>query len=127
MKGGGTVITGIGLDIVELKRIRKLNGRSAKLRERVLTKEELAEYAAVPSIRQAEFLAGRFAAKEAFAKALGTGIGKNCSFQDIEIRKNEEGKPHIVFKQQTTGLLSITHTHDYAAAQVLLQSSEGWG
>ncbi|AQQ52138.1 holo-ACP synthase [Planococcus lenghuensis] len=120
------MVTGIGLDIVELKRIRELNGRSAKLRERVLTPRELEEYAAVPVIRQAEFLAGRFAAKEAFAKALGTGIGRSCSFQDIEIRKNTEGKPHVVFKQQAIGLLSITHTHDYAAAQVLLQSSEGW-
>ncbi|WP_088006165.1 holo-ACP synthase [Indiicoccus explosivorum] len=120
------MITGIGLDIVELERIRKLDKRSARLRQRVLTPSELAQYETQPPARRAEFLAGRFAAKEAFAKALGTGIGRACSFQDIEIKKNRDGRPHVLFRQQREALLSITHTHDYAAAQVLLQSSEGW-
>ena len=116
------MIIGIGLDIVELGRIRRIDGKSAKFRERILTEQELAEYAALSPGRKTEFLAGRFAAKEAFGKANGTGIGAGCSFQDIEIRKDPKGKPGIFFRQQETGLVSITHTKEYAAAQVLLQS-----
>lgn len=116
------MITGIGLDITEMHRIRRLDGTSAKFRERVLTERELAEYALLSENRKIEFLAGRFAAKEAFAKANGTGIGKACSFKDIEIRKDANGKPEIYFQQQEIGLVSITHTKEYAAAQVLLQS-----
>ncbi len=116
------MITGIGLDIVEIERIQRLDAKSPKLRERVLTERELTEYALLSETRKIEFLAGRFAAKEAFGKALGTGIGASCSFQDIEIRKNENGKPCLFYQQQENGLVSITHTKEYAAAQVLLQS-----
>lgn len=116
------MIIGIGLDIVELRRIRRLDDRSAKFRERILTERELSEYARLSDKRKVEFLAGRFAAKEAFAKANGTGIGEFCSFEDIEIRKDEKGKPSIFFRQREIGLVSITHTKEYAAAQVLLQS-----
>lgn len=116
------MITGIGLDIVELGRIRRLDGKSAKFRERVLTNNELAEYELLSANRKTEFLAGRFAAKEAFGKAKGTGIGKVCAFKDIEIRKDLNGKPSVYFQGEEEGLISITHTKEYAAAQILLQS-----
>lgn len=116
------MITGIGLDIVELGRIRRLDGKSAKFRERVLTDNELVEYELLSASRKTEFLAGRFAAKEAFGKAKGTGIGKVCAFKDIEIRKDLNGKPSVYFKDEEEGLISITHTKEYAAAQILLQS-----
>lgn len=116
------MITGIGLDIVELGRIRRLDAKSAKFRERVLAETELAEYELLSANRKAEFLAGRFAAKEAFGKAKGTGIGKMCAFHDIEIRKDVNGKPSVFFHGQEDGMVSITHTKEYAAAQVLLQS-----
>lgn len=116
------MITGIGLDIVELGRIRRLDGKSAKFRERVLTANELAEYELLSAGRKTEFLAGRFAAKEAFGKAKGTGIGSFCSFKEIEIRKDSFGKPSVFFREQQDGLVSITHTKEYAAAQILLQS-----
>lgn len=116
------MITGIGLDIVELGRIRRLDAKSAKFRERVLTGTELAEYEVLSANRKAEFLAGRFAAKEAFGKARGTGIGKMCAFHDIEVRKDLNGKPSVFFRGQEDGMVSITHTKEYAAAQVLLQS-----
>lgn len=117
------MITGIGLDITEIDRVRRLDGKSSKFRERVLTERELSEYALLSENRKVEFLAGRFAAKEAFGKANGTGIGKACSFQDIEIRKDAKGKPGIYFRELEIGLVSITHTKEYAAAQVLLQSN----
>ncbi|WP_422122219.1 holo-ACP synthase [Planococcus sp. X10-3] len=116
------MITGIGLDIVEMDRIRRLDGKSAKLRERVLTDNELAEYDLLSANRRTEFLAGRFAAKEAFGKAKGTGIGEMCAFHDIEIRKAANGKPSVFFRGEEDGLVSITHTKEYAAAQILLQT-----
>ncbi|MFP3358743.1 holo-ACP synthase [Planococcus sp. SIMBA_143] len=116
------MITGIGLDIVELERIRKLDERSSKFRERILTESELAEYLLLKNKRRTEFLAGRFAAKEAFAKARGTGIGAACPFSDMEIRKDENGKPGMFFRGAECGFVSITHSKEFAAAQVVLQT-----
>ena len=116
------MITGIGLDIVELGRIRKLDEKSPKFRNRVLTERELEQYLLLKSKRQTEFLAGRFAAKEAFAKAKGTGIGAACTFQDMEIRKDDNGKPAMYFRDKEYGLVSITHSKEFAAAQVVLQT-----
>lgn len=116
------MITGIGLDIVELGRIRRLDEKSPKFRKRVLTEHELDQYLLLKSKRQTEFLAGRFAAKEAFAKAKGTGIGAACAFQDMEIRKDSNGKPGMYFRGSQCGLVSITHSKEFAAAQVVLQT-----
>ena len=117
------MITGIGLDIVELSRIQRMDAKSPKFRERILTESEHAEYRGLAAARKVEFLAVRFAAKEAFSKAKGTGIGGACSFQDIEIRKDSKGKPSVYFQNTETGLVSITHSKEFAAAQVLLQTN----
>ncbi|MFJ7827178.1 holo-ACP synthase [Psychrobacillus sp. NPDC096623] len=117
------MITGIGLDITEIERIKSISFRTSKFKERILTEKERFQLNELSESRQIEYLAGRFAAKEAFSKALGTGIGKDCSFQDIEILKESSGKPTIYFKGiKLNGLVSITHTKVYAAAQVILQS-----
>lgn len=117
------MITGIGLDIAELDRIAKLDTRSSKFRTRILTVKELELYNTYSGQRQIEFLAGRFAGKEAFAKALGTGIGTACNFIDIEILPNLNGKPELIFKgNAVNGFISITHTKNIAAAQVILQA-----
>ena len=70
--------------------------------------------------RKIEFLAGRFAAKEAYSKAVGTGIGKELSFLDIEIETDALGKPFIA-KPDITGFISISHSRDYAVAQVIIE------
>ncbi|MCG7346334.1 holo-ACP synthase [Sporosarcina sp. ACRSL] len=115
------MITGIGLDIVELDRIARLDERSDKFRLRILSHKELQMYEALPGHRRIEFLAGRFAAKEAFAKARGTGIGEGCRFEQIEILKEPSGKPVLCFDgKEVTGFVSITHTRTVAAAQVIL-------
>lgn len=117
------MITGIGLDVVELDRIQAINQRTDKFKKRILTAGELAVYAQHSESRKIEFLAGRFAGKEAFAKALGTGIGASCNFVDIEIKSNKLGKPELFFKgNQVNGFISITHTKNIAAAQVILQA-----
>lgn len=115
------MIAGIGLDIIELDRIAKLDSKSSKFRLRILTEKELALYERFQGHRQIEFLAGRFASKEAFAKALGTGIGEECSFWDIEIVPEDSGKPTLFFRgEKANAFLSITHTTTIAAAQVIL-------
>ncbi|MGE7622339.1 holo-ACP synthase [Viridibacillus sp. NPDC096237] len=115
------MIKGIGLDIVEIKRVKRSNDLSEKFRQRILTNKELAIFDTLKARRQMEFLAGRFSAKEAYSKANGTGIGKSCGFLDIEVLPNSMGQPILYFKGKTVdGYVSITHSKEYAAAQVIL-------
>ncbi len=115
------MILGIGLDLVELERIEKAYNRSRRFAERILTNRELAIFDSLSPARQIEFLAGRFAAKEAYSKALGTGIGQGCELHQIEVLKDESGKPVLYFDgEAVNGFISITHTQQVAAAQVVL-------
>lgn len=117
------MIIGIGLDIIELDRVARIDEKSSKFCNRILTKKELMIYQSLEGQRRCEFLAGRFAGKEAFAKAKGTGIGAACSFLDIEIIPNNKGQPFLYFKGcEVPGWISITHTKTLAAAQVILQA-----
>lgn len=118
---GETVIKGIGMDIIEIQRIQKLVETQPKFVDRILTEKEKERFVSLKKARQIEFLAGRFAAKEAFAKALGTGFGTELSFQDIEIVNDERGKPSIHKPYREGVHLSITHCQSYAAAQVILE------
>lgn len=115
-----SMIIGIGLDLIELHRIEKLIERQNRFPNRILTKRELVKYEQMANKRKVEFLAGRFAVKEAYAKAIGTGIGKHLSFHDIEIEVDENGKPFIHSKDMRCHV-SITHTNEYAAAQVIIE------
>ncbi|MGM9985761.1 MAG: holo-ACP synthase [Bacillaceae bacterium] len=117
------MIQGIGIDIVELKRIEKAYERNEKFAERILTANELAVFNELQVKRKIEFLAGRFAVKEAYSKAFGTGIGKELSFQDIEVVKDELGKPFIL-KEGCHVHVSISHSNDYAVAQVIIERKE---
>jgi holo-[acyl-carrier protein] synthase len=115
-----TMIKGIGIDIIELSRIEDIFNRQKKFVERVLTPNERMKFEDLSAARKVEFLAGRFAAKEAYSKANGTGIGENLSFLDIEIENDSSGKPFFA-KPETKAHLSITHSRDYAAAQVIIE------
>ena len=83
------MILGVGIDLVELERVRRFG--TERMAQRILTEGEKA-YLPRSERRMLEFLAGRFAAKEAVAKAAGTGIGK-LGFQDIEIIPMTELSP----------------------------------
>ncbi|EKF51640.1 holo-ACP synthase [Lactococcus garvieae] len=117
------MIYGIGTDNVEISRIVKALERNEKFAKRVLTASEFTHFESFTSKgRQAEFLAGRWAAKEAFSKALGTGFDSQLSFQHIEISKNEKGKPYFLehpFAGQAH--LSISHSSLEAVAMVVLE------
>jgi len=114
------MIKGIGIDIIELSRVRDLITRQSKFVDRVLTLNEKNRFEDLSEVRKVEFLAGRFAAKEAFSKAMGTGIGKELSFLDIEIETDTSGKPFIV-KPGVRAHLSISHSREYAVAQVIIE------
>ncbi|WP_026688736.1 holo-ACP synthase [Alteribacter aurantiacus] len=115
------MIKGIGLDVIELERIESLYKRKKSFADRILTGEEKEVFHMLDGKRQIEFLAGRFAGKEALAKAFGCGIGEQFSFQDASILADERGKPHVRLHQGIEGTvhISITHTQTIAAAQVI--------
>ncbi|MBB5174219.1 holo-ACP synthase [Texcoconibacillus texcoconensis] len=119
------MIVGIGLDIVEIERIQKLTKRQPKFVFRILTEKELTSLDKLPEKKQMEYIAGRFAAKEACSKAIGCGIGASLSFQDIEVLRSESGKPLLEVKKQAyknkSYHVSITHTSGHAAAQVIIE------
>ena len=89
------MIYGIGTDIVNIERVKKILSKNRDgFVKRVLSEHEQALFA--NKADSAAYFAKRFAAKEAFAKALGTGIGRVVSFQDLTVRNNENGKPHFI-------------------------------
>lgn len=118
------MIIGTGIDIIELERIEKLMTRQSSFVDRVLTQEEKAHYEALSDKRKVEYLAGRFSAKEAFSKAYGTGIGKELSFQDMNIAITEKGQPYFTRPKTGNVHLSISHSEHYAVAQVIIESLE---
>ncbi|TJY42432.1 holo-[acyl-carrier-protein] synthase [Cohnella pontilimi] len=132
------MIIGIGLDMVELERVARIVEQptgGARFADRVLTEREKARWAALPSRRALEFLAGRFAAKEAVVKALGCGIGAAVGFRDIEILPDAAGKPACVVTDAAWSrlgaaganhkiLVAITHERTMAAATAVVERIE---
>jgi holo-[acyl-carrier protein] synthase len=125
-----TMICGIGCDIVEVKRFKHWIGNPSMIdrffNDAEKVKEVRAEQSAI------EWYAVRFAAKEAFSKALGTGI-KGFNLADIVIRKTDEGQPVIEVKDKAKKLLedrfgtecavhvTLSHEKEYAVAFVVIE------
>jgi holo-[acyl-carrier protein] synthase len=124
------MIVGIGLDIIEVDRIRDVYLRHKdRFTRRVLTDAELAYVLKYKD--PAERLAGRWAAKEAAFKALGTGLAEGMRWRDVEVVRTPSGKPDIRFHGEalkrfqelgaTRCHLTITHGNNLAVAQVILE------
>lgn len=118
------MIYGIGLDLIELERVRLTLERQPRMLKRILTDQERARYEMLKDTRQLEYIAGRFAAKEAFVKALGTGIGREVSWLDLEVLNETSGRPVMTGPFDGVIHVSITHSDHYAAAQVLLEKRD---
>lgn len=122
------MILGIGNDIIEIERIRIIIERySQRFLNRLFTLKEQAY--CLKRKNPALHFAGRFAAKEAVAKALGTGFSKGLDWTDIEILNDINGKPIVVPSDQLNELfnnpklqISISHCHAYATAFAIWQS-----
>ena len=126
-------ILGVGVDIVENLRIKKSLNNKLFIK-RIFTKSELTN---VKNIKdKPSYFAKRFAAKEAFAKALGTGFRNNLNFKDIEIMNDKFGKPYYSKTKKITQIirkafkvknfncfLSISDEKEYSTAFAIIEKS----
>ena len=124
------MIVGIGVDIVKVSRIEKvLERHQQRFVERILHPNELAVY--IEHSQPLAYFAKRYAAKEALAKALGTGIAKGVNFDEIETQLDDLGKPHLKLHGTTQQMaeklgvknlfISLSDEQDYAVANVVLE------
>jgi holo-[acyl-carrier protein] synthase len=128
------MIIGVGVDIVEIRRIKEAIDRNDNFIDKLFDKEEI-EYLRSRGMRP-EYVAGRFAAKEAVSKALGTGF-RSFNFKDIVIDRTTLGKPIVVLKgkakliaQKSGGYkihISISHGQDSAIAYAVLENDISGG
>jgi holo-[acyl-carrier protein] synthase len=124
------MIFGIGTDIIEVERIGKRLEKSEALKQKLYTAREQ-QYCEKGKVTVYQCYAARFAAKEAFFKALGTGYRYGMAFHEIEVLNNELGKPYVnplgkVKKfldehQIKTIHLSISHVKETAVAMVVME------
>jgi holo-[acyl-carrier protein] synthase len=122
---------GIGVDIVENKRFKNLI-KDNKFINRIFSKKEI--FASKKTLNKINFFSKRFAAKESFAKALGTGFRNNLNFKDIEIVNDNLGKPFYLINNKIKQIikknkkianfelfLSISDEKDYSIAFTIIQ------
>lgn len=125
------MLTGIGVDIVEIGRFQRMKDRFGdRIARRLLTDNELEQFN--KRNQSLTFLASRFAAKEAASKALGTGIAHGINFRSIEVVNDANGKPDLLFhdaalelifqKKIVRCMLSLSDEKHYAVAMVVLES-----
>jgi len=124
------VIVSIGIDIIEVARIREVLLRPPRFTERVFTPAER-DYCDSRGVVAAQHYAARFAAKEAALKALQTGWRGGISWQDVEVSARDSGAPYLIFTGEVLAIfkrfgasathLSISHTSEHAIAQVILE------
>ena len=124
------MIVSIGIDIIEVARIREVLLRTPRFTERVFTRAER-EYCESRGAVAAQHYAARFAAKEAALKALQTGWRGGISWQDVEVSARNSGAPYLIFTGEVLAVferfgatathLSLSHTSEHAIAQVILE------
>ena len=90
------MIVGVGLDLVEIEHFRRIIQKGGlTFYKKILTPAEFKEATALSPVAQVNYGAKRYAVKEAFAKACGTGIGKFVSFKDVTVTHDEHGAPML--------------------------------
>ena len=125
------MIVGMGIDVAEVERIRAvIESQTERFLHRVYTENEIAYCERFKN--KFERYAGRFAAKEAAMKALGTGWSRGVRWRDVEVVRERGGRPGISLKGEAKKIadalgvkhiaLSITHTADQAIAHVIFES-----
>jgi holo-[acyl-carrier protein] synthase len=124
------MIAGLGTDIIEVERIAGKIGRSVGFREEIFSKREI-DYCETKT-NKFEHYAARFAAKEAFFKAIGTGWLKETAFNEVEITNDENGKPGLGLLGKTQKsitdafggikiFVSLSHLKTMATAVVIIE------
>jgi holo-[acyl-carrier protein] synthase len=127
------MIVSTGIDIIEVYRIRDAIARTPRFAERVFTVAET-EYCESKGAAAAQSYAGRYAAKEAFFKALKTGWRGKITWQDVEVVNDNNGTPSLNISGEAEDLLnalgadrvhvSLPHTAEHAGATVVLESNK---
>jgi holo-[acyl-carrier protein] synthase len=127
------MIVSTGIDIIEVYRIRDAIARTPRFAERVFTVTET-EYCESKGAAAAQSYAGRYAAKEAFFKALKTGWRGKITWQDVEVVNDNNGTPSLNISGEAEDLLnalgadrvhvSLSHTAEHAVATVVLESNK---
>ena len=116
------MIIGMGIDLVDLKRIKEI--ADERFIKRILSDKELILYQNIAAeSTKLSFIGGRFAAKEALFKAISKGTGKT-NYIDFSILNEDHGKPYVetdYFHQDEIIHLSITHTDEHAIAYVIIE------
>jgi holo-[acyl-carrier protein] synthase len=126
------MILGVGVDIIEVERIKASYKRfGERFVNRILLPDEIAYCLAYKN--PAPFLAARFAAKEAASKAFGTGIGAQLGWLDMEVKRKASGEPFLILhgagrkllkkRRARAVLISLSHTQTYATAVAVLESA----
>lgn len=124
------MIFGIGTDLIKIKRIKNINSLE-KFALKILSENELDLFNSLSNDKKITFISKQFAGKEAFSKALGTGISEGIRFKEIEILRDEKGKPIFTAINSLKSFmlnLGITRTHisftderEYAMAFAILE------
>jgi holo-[acyl-carrier protein] synthase len=125
------MIDGVGIDLVDVSRMKKLLAKwGSRFTERCYSQNEI-QYCQRKAISAIHF-AARFAAKEAFLKSLGIGLGMGVKLKEIEVSNDPQGKPVLILHDSAQHLagvrgvrkahLSLTHTSECAAAVVILET-----
>ena len=117
------MIKGVGVDLVYVPNIARIYAKyKHKFAKKILTLKEQEQFKAQKEEKKINFLAKRFALKEAVAKALGTGFRDTFSFLSIEITQDAKGKPEATLKTQENAHLhiSVTDEHEYVSAFAVL-------
>ena len=106
------MIFGVGIDIIDIKRIKRVMKKyDERFKRKCFHQNEI--YKSDSRYNAIESYAKRYAAKEACAKALGTGLAKGVFWKDIEVKNNEFGKPYIVLHNNAKKRLNITNKNKY--------------
>ena len=130
------MIVGTGIDLIQVSRIRKQLEKSGhRFFETLFTEREIGYCQKGSSLsRQSQCFSGRFCAKEAFLKALGSGLRDGIFWKDMEILNDELGKPYFILRNRVQEIikekeitqvhLSISHDKNMATAMVILENQK---
>jgi len=125
------LILGVGIDIIEVARIGKLIDRQTRFKTKIFSKKEI-EYCESFKANRAQHYAARYAAKEAFFKAIGIGYRNGLTFTEISIENDDLGKPTVNLSGSARALaesqgfanikVSLSHIKEYAGAIVIIET-----
>lgn len=128
------MIIGIGHDLTDVTRVSGMlaSRHGHRFMRRILTEGELLLAESCSGVRLHQYVAGRFAAKESVSKAFGCGIGKLLSFWDIDIGRDDNGKPYVILSEEawmrlkldpaeTAIHITITHERSLASAFAVVE------